>query len=47
MWLAFRDRAWHFDWDGARWLDDKGEGKELGALIAELVRTTSGANVTI
>jgi CyaY protein len=47
MWLAFRDRAWHFDWDGARWLDDKGEGKELGALIVELVQATSGARVTI
>ncbi len=35
LWVAFRDRAWHFDWDEARgaWLDDRGQGIELLSLI--------------
>jgi iron donor protein CyaY len=47
LWAAFRDRAWHFDWDAARgaWLDDRGQGIELLALIE---RTTGEvANVGI
>ena len=35
LWVAFRDRAWHFNWDEAKacWMDDRGEGVELYGLI--------------
>ncbi|HEY6475599.1 MAG TPA: iron donor protein CyaY [Polyangia bacterium] len=47
LWVAFRDRAWHFDWDAARaaWFDDRGQGIELGALIERTTREV--ANVAI
>ena len=34
LWVAFRDRAWHFNWDEAKacWMDDRGEGVELYGL---------------
>src|SRR5262249_37865597 len=47
MWLAFKDRGYHFNWDGERWRDDKGEGLELYALIADLTRATSGVAVDL
>jgi iron donor protein CyaY len=46
LWVAFRDRAWHFDWhdDRRSWLDDRGEGVDVLALIekttAEVGKTT-------
>jgi CyaY protein len=49
LWVAFRDRAWHFDWDETRraWLDDRGEGVELFALVEETTRATGGVEVRI
>ena len=47
MWLAFRDRAWHFDWDGASWLDDKGEGVDLYRKLEEITRTQAGVELRI
>jgi iron donor protein CyaY len=49
LWVAFRDRAWHFDWHeaGRAWLDDRGQGVELYALIEETARATVGAEVRI
>ena len=48
LWVAFRDRAWHFDWDEARgWLDDRGQGVELYALIENTTREAAGAVVQI
>ena len=46
IWLAAVDRAWHFDWDEAteRWLDDKGGGDELLAVIRAV---TSARGVTL
>lgn len=43
LWVAFRDRAWHFAAgpDG-RWVDDRGEGIELLALVADLARENAG-----
>jgi len=28
VWLAFRDRAWHFNYDASsrKWMDDRGQG---------------------
>lgn len=47
LWVAFRDRAWHFDWSDAQrvWLDDRGQGIELLALIERTTREV--ANVTV
>jgi CyaY protein len=49
LWVAFRDRAWHFDWDAAReaWLDDRGQGVELGRLVEDTTRETVGVVVRI
>jgi CyaY protein len=37
LWVAFKDRAWHFDWDATRgkWMDDRGQGNELQRLIED------------
>jgi CyaY protein len=49
IWVAFRDRAWHFGLrsDGDGWVDDRGQGIDLFALIADLARTAAGVTVTI
>jgi CyaY protein len=49
LWVAFRDRAWHFDWDAARgaWMDDRGLGIELGKLVEETTRETVKVEVRI
>jgi len=48
LWVAFRDRAWHMGWDqaSARWLDDRGQGVELLALIADLSLQGVGVALT-
>lgn len=49
LWVAFRDRAWHFDYDPStgRWLDDRGEGIEALKLVEDTTRTVAGVTVTI
>jgi CyaY protein len=49
IWVAFLDRAWHFGLrpEGDGWIDDRGEGIDLYALIADLTRTAAGVTVTI
>jgi CyaY protein len=48
LWVAFRDRAWHFSSDdAARWLDDRGQGVELLALIAELAQQNAGVALAL
>jgi CyaY protein len=42
IWLAGGSRAWHFSWDGTRWLDDKGSGDELFTTLASIVSAESG-----
>jgi CyaY protein len=42
IWGAFRDRAWHLNLTDGRWLDDRGEGVELFALVASIVREQAG-----
>jgi hypothetical protein len=39
-WVAFRDRAWHFDWDTAasRWMDDRSQKIEALSLIEDLTK---------
>ncbi len=36
MWLAAGARAWHYDWNGAEWVDDR-DGHRLDDRIAEVV----------
>ena len=47
IWLAANARAWHFSFDEAqgRWLDDKGQGVELFAKIAAIVKEHAGVDV--
>ena len=47
IWLAAGVRAWHFDWDGARWVDDKDKTSELLATIKIVVKEQSGVDVVI
>jgi iron donor protein CyaY len=49
LWAAFRDRAWHFDWDQARGsgFDDRGQGIELLALIERTTREVANVSVEI
>jgi len=44
LWVAFRDRAWHFDWDAAqaRWFDDRGQGIEVNDLIEKTTHQAAG-----
>jgi CyaY protein len=47
IWLAANARAWHFSYEpgGGRWMDDKGQGDELFATIARIVKESTGADV--
>jgi len=51
IWLAANARAWHFDYHepegttAGRWLDDKGQGVELLAQIASIVKELAGVDV--
>ncbi|HVR62906.1 MAG TPA: iron donor protein CyaY [Polyangia bacterium] len=49
LWVAFRDRAWHFDYDSAtsRWLDDRGQQIEALSLIEDLTKQTASVTVSI
>jgi CyaY protein len=47
IWLAANARAWHFSFDDAssKWLDDKGQGVELLAQIAAIVKEQAGLDL--
>ncbi len=47
IWLAAGVRAWHFDWDGARWVDDKDKTTELVKQIAAVVKEQAGVDVAV
>ncbi len=49
LWVAFRDRAWHFDWDESRqsWLDDRGQNTEALALIVQLTKEAAGIDLNL
>ena len=49
LWVAFRDRAWHFDYDTAkaRWLDDRGQGIEVSELIESTTHQVAGVALKI
>ena len=46
MWLAAGARAWHFDWSGKAWLDDR-EGDELYARLTEVLSAKLGREVSL
>ncbi len=48
LWVAFRDRAWHFDWNETRacWIDDRGQDIEAMGLVAELTREAAGVQLS-
>jgi iron donor protein CyaY len=48
LWVAFRDRAWHFDWNESQncWMDDRGQNIEALSLVAQLTQEASGLTVT-
>jgi CyaY protein len=45
LWLAAKDRAWHFSYDGASWLDDKGRGEEFFATVKRIVHENAGISL--
>jgi CyaY protein len=47
MWMAASARAWHFSWNpsAGKWFDDRGQGDELLATIAHVVREASGVEL--
>ena len=48
IWVAFKDRAWHFDLSSdGRWLDDRGRGIELYQLVEDTTREEVGQTVAI
>jgi iron donor protein CyaY len=49
LWVAFRDRAWHFDYDQAkaRWMDDRGQGIDVCDLIESTTRDMAAVSVAI
>lgn len=49
IWLAGRANAWHFSYDdaSATWLDDKGSGDELFAMIIKLAKDTCNVDLPL
>lgn len=44
LWYAAGARAWHYDWDGQRWLDDR-DGHELSSNLVRTVTEKLGRSV--
>ena len=49
IWLAANARAWHFSFEetSGKWLDDKGQGIELIAQVAAIVKEQAGVDVRV
>ncbi|HEY0709744.1 MAG TPA: iron donor protein CyaY [Polyangia bacterium] len=47
LWVAFRDRAWHFDRKGEAWIDDRGQGIELRGLVKQITREQCGLEIAL
>jgi CyaY protein len=45
IWLAAGARAWHFEYDGAHWVDDKDKTTELFAAITAIVAEHAGVKL--
>jgi iron donor protein CyaY len=48
LWVAFRDRAWHLNWQPERkcWIDDRGQGIDLENLLSSLTQQELGFGLT-
>lgn len=46
MWFAAGVRAWHYDWNGEAWVDDR-DGHELYANIGRVVGEKLGREVAL
>src|SRR5262245_7266245 len=46
VWMAADRSAWHFDWDGARWVAAK-SGDELMSTVARVVSAKLGERVSL
>lgn len=46
LWLAADRQAWHFRYDGARWIDKKTGKDELFATLAALLQARARVDVT-
>ncbi len=49
LWAAFRDRAWHFDWNDERraWLDDRGQNIDLFDLVERTTREVGSVEIHV
>jgi CyaY protein len=54
IWVAANARAWHFGFEepkesggAGRWMDDKGQGVELLAQIAAIVKESAGIDLPL
>ena len=49
IWLAFKDRAWHFDYEekNRRWLDDRGQGMDLYRQVEEIAKEAGGVTISL
>lgn len=45
IWMAAGVRAWHFDWDGSQWIDDKEKTHELTQTIKDVVKEQAGVSL--
>lgn len=46
IWMAADASAWHFDWDGARWLSTRSK-EELWALVGERLSARLGRPIQL
>ena len=46
MWLAAGARAWHYNWSGENWINDR-DGHELGACVSDSVSEKIGRRVEL
>lgn len=49
IWLAANARAWHFSFDDSagKWVDDKGQGVELIAQVAAIVKEQANVDLAV
>ena len=47
IWLAADRQAWHFRYDGTKWIDKKGTGAELFSTLRDVVAKKIGTNVAL
>ena len=47
IWLAADRQAWHFRFDGTKWIDKKGTGAELFSTLRDVVTKKIGTKVVL